>query len=119
MKWEIKYNTRQITNPFYGAHGNMMVRNSMDGVLIQHDKEIHEFQERALGQKVIADICNCLRSGYEPYLPNIHFADDRKVFTKFLDSKIIEAERKLNELRFAKKILSRKNIIFEKLEEIK
>jgi len=117
MRWEIKYNTRQITNNFYGAHGDMMVRNSMNGVLIQHDKEVHDFQERSLGQKVVADICNCLRSGYDPHLPNIHFADDKKIFTKFLDSKIEETERKLKELKFAKTILSRKNIIFEKVEK--
>lgn len=118
MKWEIKYGTQGFARNFYGNYGNMSVRNSMNGVLIQHDKDFYDWQERALGRKVIKDICNCLRSEYEPSLSEHYNSDDKKVFSKFLDSKIVEAERKLNELKFAKTILSRKNIIFEKVEAI-
>ena len=117
---DIDYNTNKcVSSPYYGSHGKMNVRNSMEGVLITHEIDFYSFEEYALGRKVIADICNTLRHTYSPYLTSsYHFDKDaKKGFIKFIDSEIEESEARLNRLKFAKTILSRKKVIFNKKEE--
>ena len=115
---DIDYNTNKcVSSPFYGSHGKMNVRNSMEGVLITHEIEFYSFEEYALGQKVIKDICNSLRHTYSPSLSGHYGPEDKKKFTKFIDSEIEESEARLDRLKFAKIILSRKKVIFKKKEE--
>ena len=118
MQWEVKYNNSFCGSNFYGDHGSMMVSNSINGVLILHEKDIYEHQELGLGRKVVRDICNCLRPhGYSVSL-NSHYNNKEKAdFNKLLDSEILESERRLKELKFAKTILSRKKVIFKKVKK--
>ncbi len=108
---EIEYNEGMIGAAFYGNHGKMTVRNSMNGVVVEHEKEMYSFQKTEIGEQVIRDICNSVRSTYDPMLHKYYNDDDRRVFTKYLESKIEAAEKNIEGLKFAKKILSRKNVI--------
>ena len=111
---ELEYNNRNMLSPFYGNYGKMTVSNSGSGVLIQHEKEFYDFEEKEIGRKVVKDICNSLRSEYEPSLTTWYTGNDKKVFNGLLDCKIEDAEKLLNDLKFAKVILSRKKVIFER-----
>jgi len=117
IQWEIKYNDSFWGSNFYGNHGNMMVSNIKSGVFIRNEKEIYEHEEFELGAKVIKDICNCLRRNYSPSLNSYYNDEDKRKFTEFLDSEILESEKRLKELKFAKTILSRKKVIFEKVNK--
>ena len=115
---DIDYNTNKcVTSPFYGSHGKMNVRNSMEGVLITHEKDFYSFEESEIGRKIIADICNSLRYTYSPSLRGYYGKEDKKAFTKFIDYEIERSEARLNRLKFAKIILSRKKVIFKKVEK--
>jgi len=115
MEHKIEYcRSNAWHSPFNGDEGKMTVRNSMEGVLITHEKEFYESQHWSLGKKVVADICNSLRDTYDPHLSPHYSNEDKKKFNKFLDKEIERVEKRLNTLKFAKTILSRKKVIFKR-----
>ena len=117
MEYKINYcQGNSLTNPFHGNHGKMTVRNSTEGVLVTHEEELYSSEHWSLGDKIVKDICNSLRNTYDPYLVAHCGEDDKREFKRFLDSEIERAESRLNELKFAKTILSRKKVIFKKVE---
>ena len=119
MEMKINYcHSNSINNPFHGNHGKMTVRNSMEGVLVTHEKELYSSQHWSLGDKIIKDICNSLRNTYDPYLVDHCSDEDKREFKGFLDSEIERAESRLNTLKFAKTIMSRKRVIFKKVESL-
>jgi len=117
MKKEIEYTPTGFINPYYGCYGKMTVRNSMQGVLIQHEKDFYDHEKITLGKKVVKDICNRMRREYSPSLDAHYSSEDKSKFTKYLENEILESERHLRELNFAKTILSRKKVIFEKVTQ--
>ena len=115
MEIEINY-TREcgIFSKFYGSYGKMKVRNSGEGVLITHKCDLYDHQKRSLGMKIVSDICNQHRSGYEQLLSESYSDEEKKDFCNLLNDKIKEAQKSLDDLMFAQKILKRKKVIFKK-----